>query len=59
MKKTKLKLSRQTIRTLSDAPLAKVAGGYQEKPTYSCNITFCCRSVFNSCYDTDCCLMVP
>jgi hypothetical protein len=59
MKKTKLKLSRQTIRVLTE-DLADVHGGYRDLPTRSCMYTVCCPpSVLKSCYNTDCCLMVP
>ena len=60
MKKTKLKLSRQTVRVLSNEPLSKVHGaGYQIVwPTRSC-YTNCCVSVFESCNDTACCLEKP
>ena len=58
MKKHKLKLNRQTVRILADAPLSEVQGGYQNKPSYSCAYTYCCPpSVLRSCYNTDCCLM--
>jgi len=58
MRKTKLKLSRQTVRLLSNEPLAAVAGGIHERPTKSC-ATNCCVSIFNSCRNSDCCLEVP
>jgi hypothetical protein len=59
MKKIKLKLSRQTVRVLTKE-LADVQGGYQERPTRSCMATVCCPpSILKSCYNTDCCLMVP
>jgi len=59
MKKTKLKLSRQTVRVLSGTSLAEVQGGYRDKPTAtcaSCVNTICCVSFFESCGNTDCCL---
>jgi hypothetical protein len=59
MKKTKLKLSRQTVRLLSAAPLSEVHGGYRNRPTYSCMATICCPSLLSSCKDTDCCLEPP
>jgi hypothetical protein len=59
MKKTKLKLTRQTVRILAKEPLAGVHGGvYIQWPTRSC-YTFCCVSVFESCNDTACCLEKP
>ena len=58
MKKTKLKLTRQTVRVLANEPLASVAGGAQ---TGSCPGTRCCvpQSLFGSCYNTACCLEKP
>ena len=57
MKKIKLKLNRQTVRVLTETTLGEVNGGYQNKKTVSCNCVP--NSVLNSCYNTDCCLMVP
>ena len=58
MKKTKLSFSRQTVRQLlSKEPLANVQGGAVN--TRSCRFTGCCASLFDSCYNTQCCLEKP
>ena len=62
--KTKLQLSRTTLRLLSSPDLGAARGGMQNQPTHGCPVftqvsCSCHHSVCNSCYDTDCCLMVP
>jgi hypothetical protein len=65
-KKPKLVLSRETVRALSQDDLRQARGAYVNKtytcPTYktSCFQTCAsCQSVCTSCFDTDCCLIVP
>jgi hypothetical protein len=64
--KNKLALSRETLRSLSRDDLATANGALQNLPTRgscygTCYVTCdtVCHSVFDSCKQSDCCLMVP
>jgi len=64
--KKKLALSRETLRSLSSTELAAANGGLQNLPTRASCYGTCgvscdtvCHSLFDSCKDSDCCLMVP
>lgn len=64
--KKKLSLSRETLRSLARTDLAAANGGMQDLPTRGSCVVTCgvscdtiCHSLFDSCYHTDCCLMVP
>ena len=68
MKKTiqprKLKLSRTTLRQLSSTETAAARGALQDTNSCRCPaptaISCSCKhSVCDSCYGTDCCLMLP
>jgi hypothetical protein len=70
MKKTiqprKLKLSRLTLRQLSSAEAAEVRGALVDTntcrfcpPPPTAGTCSCKHSVCDSCFNTDCCLMVP
>jgi hypothetical protein len=57
MKKAKLRLTRETLRSLSVSSLAAVASGAAiQVPTRTCYCTIIPNSVVNSCYQSDCCL---
>ena len=64
--KKKLALSRETLRSLSSTDLAAANGGLQNEPTHGSCYGTCgascdtvCHSLFDSCYNTQCCLMKP
>jgi hypothetical protein len=68
MKKTikskKLQLSRDTLRELATKDLAEAHGGLQDTHSCKCPVftqlsCSCKHSVCDSCYNTDCCLIVP
>lgn len=65
-KKKLLSLNRETIRQLAEPELSEVHAGIVVHtvgcPTFGCPTVGCPtqrHSCFDSCYDTDCCLMVP
>jgi len=62
MKKHKLRLNRTTVQQLTAPQLGEAHGGVQNL-TPKCFTAACptrvCHSVFDSCYNTDCCLEVP
>ena len=65
--KKKLAVSRETLRSLSHSDLATANGALMQEPTHgscfgSCGGSAClnvCHSLFDSCYNTQCCLMQP
>jgi hypothetical protein len=64
--KKKLLLSRETLRSLSRTDLVAAHGAMRDLPTRGSCYGTCglscdtiCHSLFDSCKDTDCCLMVP
>ena len=57
-KKKPLSVVRETIRQLGDPALAEVRGGIIV-PTGTCVPATYRHSCFDSCYKTDCCLMIP
>jgi len=62
MKKHKLQLNRTTVQTLSASDAGDVRGGqYFTGTCRSCGCVsrYCQPSLFDSCYNTDCCLEVP
>jgi hypothetical protein len=58
LQKKKLQLDKQTVRQLSPSEL-NGANGAIAVPTYTCNCPTRQHSFCDSCYDSDCCLMVP
>ncbi len=56
--KRSLSLVRETIRQLGHPALSAAKGGIQV-PTISCVPPTQRHSCFDSCYHTDCCLMIP
>lgn len=66
IKKQKLELSKTTIRQLSPSELPGAQGAIQvptgtcpTRTCFTCDISHCQHSVCDSCYHTDCCLMIP
>ena len=64
--KKKLAVSRETLRSLSHADLATANGALINDPTHGSCYGTCgascdtiCHSLFDSCYNTQCCLMKP
>ena len=57
--KKSLSLVRETIRQLSDPALSAAKGGMINLPTPGCVPPTYQHSCFDSCYKTDCCLIVP
>jgi hypothetical protein len=60
-KKKPLSLTRETLRRMTPLEMSEIRGGIIV-PTRACTTAGCPtyrHSCFDSCYDTDCCLMVP
>jgi len=58
-KKKSLSLVRETIRQLGNAALSEAKGGALNLPSRGCVPPTERHSCFDSCYNTDCCLIVP
>jgi len=62
VKKHKLQLNRTTVQQMTTSQLGGARGGIQVMtprcPTATCP-SLNCHSLFDSCYNTDCCLEVP
>ena len=58
-KKKSLSLVRETVRQLGTPALSAVNAGAINVPTRGCVPPTERHSCFDSCYNTDCCLMIP
>ena len=62
--KTKLQLSKTTVRMLTNNEAREANGGLRDTGSCNCPVftqvsCSCKHSVCDSCYNTDCCLIVP